>query len=226
MERRAAFKMAKRENVSISVIRRMPRYYRFLNDLLSAGITRISSMELSRRMGLTASQIRQDLNCFGDFGQQGYGYNVEQLRDNVGAILGLENKYPIILIGAGNIGRAIAANMDFCSLGFKLTGIFDVNPAVIGSEIAGLTVRQMDELDEYCTNNATKTAILTVPLQAAPQVVEKLVGLGVMSYWNFTHFDVARNFEGTVVENVHLSDSLMTLCYHIKHAEEIKAVNP
>ena len=198
----------------------MPRYYRFLNDLLSSGIMRISSMELSRRMGLTASQIRQDLNCFGDFGQQGYGYNVEQLRDNVGTILGIEKKYPVIIVGAGNIGRAVAVNMDFENLGFRLSGVFDVNPAIVGTNIAGLTVLPVEGLDEFCRRNKPKTAVITVPLQAAPQIVDRLVGLGIRSFWNYTHFDIARTYEGVVVENVHLADSLMTLCYHIKHADE------
>lgn len=212
--------MAKREYVSISVVRRLPRYYRFLNDLLKNGFSRISSRELSARMGLTASQIRQDLNCFGGFGQQGYGYNVEQLRDSIGSILGIDRKFPIVIVGVGNIGRALAVNMNFDAFGFQLCGIFDVSPAVVGKRIAGLEVLHIDEIERFCGVSSPKTAVLTIPTAAAPDIVRRLVGCGVRSFWNYTHYDVARSYKDVVVENVHLSDNLMTLCYRIKYADE------
>lgn len=199
----------------MSVIRRLPRYYRFLGLLEADGFSRISSTELSRRMGLTASQIRQDLNCFGGFGQQGYGYNVGQLRGAIGEILGLKRGNALILIGAGNIGRAIANNMHFSALGFHLAAVFDASPAVVGQTVAGLTVLHADELETYCRENTPQAAVLTLPTSAAPPVVEKLWQLGVTGFWNFTSYDILLNYPGAVVENVHLGDSLMTLCYKI-----------
>jgi redox-sensing transcriptional repressor len=210
--------MPKRENVSIAVIRRLPRYYRFLGQLLDSGFSRISSKELSLRMGLTASQIRQDLNCFGGFGQQGYGYNVEQLRDKIGSILGIDITFPCILIGAGNIGRAIAHNMDFVNLGYKLTAIFDINPDIVGQKIVNVPVLELNQLRDYCEQNRPGAAVLTMPTSAAPEIVDILMEQGVSGYWNFTHYDLTRKYPNVVVENVHLSDSLMTLCYRIKES--------
>lgn len=208
--------MPKRDNVSIAVIRRLPRYYRFLGLLLDSGFSRISSKELSQRMGLTASQIRQDLNCFGGFGQQGYGYNVEQLRDKIGFILGLDKKFPCILIGAGNIGRAIANNMDFINLGYELNAIFDINPSIVGQKIRNVPVLHLEQLKSYCEQHKPQAAVLTMPTSAAAEIVEILIKQGVNGYWNFTHFDLTREYPDVVVENVHLSDSLMTLSYRIK----------
>lgn len=208
--------LPKRENISLSVIRRLPRYHRFLGDLAHGGVTRISSKELSRRMGLTASQIRQDLNCFGGFGQQGYGYNVESLRRQIGVILGLENPCPAIIVGAGNIGRAIAMNFDFSEMGFSLEGIFDVNPAIVGTAVSGITVRDAAELDAFCARHAPRVAVLTVPRVAAYPTAELLISRGVVGFWNFSHYDFSVKYPGVVVENVHLSDSLMTLSYRVK----------
>ena len=209
--------MAKREYVSTSVIRRLPRYYRFLGDLIKNGFSRISSKELSQRMGLTASQIRQDLNCFGGFGQQGYGYNVETLHGEIGTILGTDLAHPAILVGAGNIGRAIAMNIGFESMGFRLAGIFDKNPEIIGTQIHGITVRDIDQIDSFCAEYSPEMAVLTVPREAALAVVDQLIKLNVTGFWNFTHQDLAVKYEGIVVENVHLGDSLMTLSYMIKN---------
>jgi AT-rich DNA-binding protein len=209
--------MSKHEHVSISVIRRLPRYYRFLGDLLKTGVNRISSRELSQRMGLTASQIRQDLNCFGGFGQQGYGYNTELLQREIGLIMGVENGNPAVLVGAGNIGRAIALNMDFRGMGFKLIGIFDVNREIIGTNIKGVPIMEVAELEPFCTRHTPRIAILTTPREVAPQLVERLVKLGVIGFWNFSHYDFSVKYPDVAVENVHLGDSLMTLSYLVKN---------
>lgn len=205
--------MRKKDKISMSVIKRLPRYYRFLSDLKAENATRISSKELSERMGFTASQIRQDLNCFGDFGQQGYGYNIEQLHREIGNILGLHDANRTIIIGAGNLGRAIASHMGFEKRGFNLIGIFDKNEAMSGQMVRGLPVRHINGLDEFCRENLPSVAVLCIPKTAAAGMVEQLVKLGVKGFWNFSHYDLTAKFPGTVVENVHLGDSLMTLCY-------------
>ncbi len=207
--------MAKNEHVSLSVIRRLPRYYRFLADLLRAGTTRISSRELSNRMGLTASQIRQDLNCFGGFGQQGYGYNVEQLHREIGNILGVNTGLGAILIGAGNLGRAIATHMSFETRGFNLIGVFDNSPSVIGQVIQGVQVKDVASLDEFCRMHEPTVAILCIPKNAAQELADHLIELGIKGFWNFSHYDISINSPDVVVENVHLGDSLMTLCYRV-----------
>lgn len=214
--------MSKHEHVSISVIRRLPRYYRFLGDLVKNGVTRISSRELSIRMGLTASQIRQDLNCFGGFGQQGYGYNTELLRSEIGLILGLDRKNPTILIGAGNIGRAIALNMDFENMGFSLDGIFDVSKDIVGSVINGTTVLDMSMLESFCEKVKPTVAILTVPHAVAPEIVDKLIKLGIKAFWNFSHYDFSVKYPDVTIENVHLGDSLMTFSFLVKEAKDGK----
>ncbi len=207
--------MPKHEGVSLSVIRRLPRYYRFLGDLLKKDVTRISSRELAQLMQLTASQIRQDLNCFGGFGQQGYGYNVEALYKEIGNILGLNKGTRMILIGAGNLGRTIAKHMNFESSGFELIGIFDKSPSVVGQQVNDLVVNDIAALDDFCTRNTPHAAILCIPKEAAYTTVERLISLGVNCFWNFSHYDISLDFEGVVAENVHLGDSLMTLCYQI-----------
>lgn len=206
----------------MSVIKRLPRYYRFLSDLKADKATRISSKELSERMGFTASQIRQDLNCFGDFGQQGYGYNIEQLHREIGNILGLHDANRTVIIGAGNLGRAIASHMGFEKRGFNLIGIFDKNEAMSGQLVRGLPVRHIDGLDEFCRENLPSVAVLCIPKNAAAGMVEQLVKLGVKGFWNFSHYDLTAKFPGTVVENVHLGDSLMTLCYGLHALRETK----
>ncbi len=212
--------MSKTNNVSNSVIKRLPRYYRFLGDLKSKGMNRISSKELSERMGLTASQIRQDLNCFGEFGQQGYGYNIELLQNEIGRILGLSNIKKAILIGAGHMGRALAMHFDMTTKGFSLIGIFDKKLSVCGQTIQNLPIHHIDRLDEFCRENRPDIAILCIPKSEATGVAEQLVNLGVKGFWNFTHYDLSVDFPNAVVENVHLSDSLMTLCFNISHCDE------
>lgn len=207
--------MPKYDGVSRSVIRRLPRYYRFLGELLHKDVTRISSRELAQLMRLTASQIRQDLNCFGGFGQQGYGYNVAALHKEIGNILGLNNATPIILVGAGNLGRTLARHMNFEYDGFQLVGIFDHNLEIVGQSVRGLAVRHVDELSAFCAQKQPRAAVLCIPREAARTMVELLVGCGINSFWNFSHYDINLAFEDVIVENVHLGDSLMTLCYHL-----------
>lgn len=201
--------------ISDSVIRRLPRYYRFLGELEKGGYIRISSRELSEKMGLTASQIRQDFNCFGEFGQQGYGYNVRDLRGEIGKILGLEKLTPMILIGAGNLGKAIAAHIDFSSKGFDLIGAFDANPDLFGMKTGGVSVQSIDELESFCAEKKPAAAILCVPMEAAEKMAERLIECGVKAFWNFTHFDLRTTHADISVENVHLGDSLTTLSYRL-----------
>ena len=201
--------------ISQAVIRRMPRYYRYLGELLESGVERISSGDLSKLMKVTASQIRQDLNNFGGFGQQGYGYNVQYLYDEIGKILGLTQTHNIIIIGAGNLGLAIANYMKFDKLGFKLVALFDVNPELIGQDIRGVKIRPVDELADFCKNNQVDIAALTMPKANADIIAHQVVELGIKAIWNFAHVDLDVASEGVVVENVHLSDSLMQLSYNI-----------
>lgn len=208
--------MDKREAISMSVIRRLPRYYRFLCDLLDSGIIRISSKELANRMGLTASQIRQDLNCFGGFGQQGYGYSVKNLKEQISSILGLDSKYKAILIGAGNLGKAVASHMCFNDRGFELIGIFDNNPSLIGTNINNLPVIDIKKLATFCSKYKPVMSILCVPKHVVDKLSGELYSLGIKNYWNFSHYDLSMKYDDVIVENVHLSDSLMTLCYRIK----------
>lgn len=204
-----------KSTISDSVIRRLPRYHRFLGELENGGYTRISSRELSEKMGLTASQIRQDFNCFGEFGQQGYGYNVRDLRGEIGKILGLEKLTPMILIGAGNLGKAIAAHIDFNSKGFSLIGAFDTNPDIIGAKIGELTVQSIDTLEDFCSGSKAAAAILCIPIDAAGKMADRLIECGVKAFWNFTHYDLRASHPGISVENVHLGDSLTTLSYRL-----------
>lgn len=205
--------IARREYVSAAVIRRLPRYYRFLGSLLARGVTRISSREIAEMMGLTASQIRQDLNCFGGFGQQGYGYNVEVLRAEIGRILGLDKGFRAILVGAGNMGKAIANYVDFANKGFNLIGIFDKDPAKIGTRVAGHTIRSTDEITEFCRDYKPDVAVLTIPIKATKTMLDTLVAAGVTGYWNFTHYDILYDYPHCAVESVFLEDSMMTLSY-------------
>ena len=207
--------MKENNQVSVPVIKRLPRYHRYLEELKNLGIVRISSKELSVRMGLTASQIRQDFNCFGGFGQQGYGYNIEQLYNEIGNILGINNRSKAILIGAGNLGHAIATHLNFKNKGFDLISIFDNNPEVVGTTVGGLTVLSSDDLEEFCKKEHPEIAILCIPAEYAAENADKLVSLGIKGFWNFTQYDLVRRYENIAVENVHLGDSLMTLCYQI-----------
>lgn len=207
--------MASKKNVSIAVIKRLPRYYRYLSDLLMMDITRISSKELSNRMGITASQIRQDLNCFGGFGQQGYGYNVELLYNEIANILGVNNKFQTIIIGAGNMGQALAHYGNFEKRGFKTIGLFDVDPKLIGKKINGLEIMDMANLEEFVKSNRVDIAMLTVPYEHTRETAERVARLGIKGLWNFSPMDLKLPYD-IVIENVHLSDSLMVLGYKIK----------
>ena len=201
--------------ISDSVIKRLPRYYRFLGELKTAGMTRISSRELSEKMGLTASQIRQDLNCFGGFGQQGYGYNIELLQSEIGHILGLDTPKTAILIGIGNLGRAVTMHINFESKGFRLIGLFDSKESLVRQVFKNLPIRSTITIDEFCKENLPDAAILCIPKNAAMVMADQLVGLGIKGFWNFSHYDLALKYPGVKVENVHFGDSLMTLSYRL-----------
>ena len=211
--------MGRNDGVSISVIKRLPRYYRFLGELKENGAVRISSKDLSEKMGFTASQIRQDLNCFGGFGQQGYGYNIESLYEEIGKILGVNNNRNAILIGAGNLGKAVALHMSFEARGFNLIGVFDRNQALTGQMLRGIPIRHIDGLFNFCRDNSPTVAVLCIPSSAAEVLAPQLVDLGIKGFWNFSHYDIAANYPNVAVENVHLSDSLMTLSYHVSNLE-------
>lgn len=200
-------------SISSSVIKRLPRYYRFLGDLKSSGMTRISSRELSERMGITASQIRQDLNCFGGFGQQGYGYNIELLQQEIAKILGLDMPKTAVLIGMGNMGKAVTLHMNFDNKGFRIIGLFDSKESLVGQMVKNLPIRSINDLDEFCRENRPEIAILCIPREAAKDIARQLINLGVKGFWNFSHYDLALEYNDIIVENVHLSDSLMTLSY-------------
>ena len=203
------------KEISQAVIRRMPRYYRYLGELLEDGVERISSNDLSKRMNVTASQIRQDLNNFGGFGQQGYGYNVKFLYEEIGKILGLNQKHNIIVIGAGNLGQALANYVKFEKLGFVITALFDVNPALEGVTVRGIKIHMLDELEDYCKDHVVDIAALTMPKEKADAIANRLVNLGIQAIWNFAHVDLDLIDKDVVVENVHLSDSLMQLSFNI-----------
>ena len=200
--------------ISRAVISRLPRYYRYLGDLLEAGVERISSSDLSKKMKVTASQIRQDLNNFGGFGQQGYGYNVKYLYTEIGKILGLDRCHNFIIIGAGNLGQALANYASFERSGFILKSLFDVNPRLEGVTIRGIPVRMVDELEDFLKNNDIEIAALTLPKSKAIEVADILVDNGVKGIWNFAHTDLSLP-KDVVVENVHLSDTLMKLSYNL-----------
>ena len=207
------------KNISTAVIKRLPRYYRYLSELMEKNIVRISSKELSERMNVTASQIRQDFNNFGGFGQQGYGYNVEYLHNEIGKILGLERTHNVIIIGAGNVGRALANYSDFEKKGFIFTAIFDVNPALEGVQVGRCIVQSTDILERYVKENDVEIAALTLPKENAPDMAADLVSWGVKAIWNFAPTDLKIPAD-VLVENVHLTESLMRLSYRIKEADE------
>ena len=206
-------------NISQAVIRRLPRYYRYLGDLLENEVERISSNDLSKRMNVTASQIRQDLNNFGGFGQQGYGYNVKYLHTEIGKILGLDNTHNYVIVGAGNLGQALANYVSFEKRGFVVKGLFDVNPRLEGMAIRGIPIRRMDELKNFIKNNNIEIAVLTIPKEKAIEVADMLADTEIKGIWNFAHTDLKLP-KHIIVENVHLSDSLMSLSYRIGHQGE------
>lgn len=209
--------MSKSINISNSVIRRLPRYYRFLGELEDQQISKISSRELSERMHLTASQIRQDLNCFGGFGQQGYGYNVSELRKEIGRILGVDKHRKTILIGAGNLGPALAVHINFEKSGCSLIGIFDSNKKIVGNPLGKLTITDIDDLEKFCRENKPEVAVLCIPKSVTKEIVDRLTELGVRSFWNFSHYDINVEHKNIIVENVHLGDSLLTLSYGVNN---------
>jgi redox-sensing transcriptional repressor len=207
----------KKDNISDAVIRRLPRYYRHLTDLQNHGIIRISSHSLGQELGITASQIRQDFSCFGEFGQQGYGYNVEELRSEIGHILGVDNHHHIILVGVGNLGHALLKNFAFTQNGFTVGAAFDVNPAIIGTEINGTPVLSMDALEDYVLNHRVDVVVLTVPQSVAQSTAVRLIDLGVQGFWNFTNVELVSNQPDVKFENIHFADSLLTLSYRISN---------
>jgi redox-sensing transcriptional repressor len=202
------------KGISQAVIRRMPRYYRYLGDLLDAGVERISSNDLSNQMNVTASQIRQDLNNFGGFGQQGYGYNVKYLYEEIGKILGLDTTHYVIVIGAGHLGQALANYVKFEKLGFVITALFDVAPELIGQNVRGIPILSIDDMSGYIREHPVDIATLTMPKLEAEPIANELVELGVHAIWNFAHVDLVLDNPDVIVENVHLSDSLMQLSYN------------
>jgi len=202
------------KEISQAVVGRLPRYFRYLGELKDEGVERISSQELSELMKVTASQIRQDFNNFGGFGQQGYGYNVEFLYKEIGKILGLDITHNFIIIGAGNLGRALGNYMNFERRGFIFKGMFDQNPELIGTDVRGVRVMPMEEMEQFVRENEIDIAVLTIPKTSAVDVADRLVQNGIKAIWNFAHVDLNVP-EGIQVENVHLSDSLMKLSYNI-----------
>ncbi len=206
----------RKDKISSAVIRRLPRYYRHLDDLLRAGTVRISSSSLARSMGLTASQIRQDLSCFGGFGQQGYGYNVERLRSEVADILGMNRNHTVAILGAGNLGRALMENFPFKSNGFRLVAAFDVDPELVGAQISGTPVYHVDELERRLRDEPVSVCVLTVPAGVAEPTALRLARCGVTGIWNFTNVELPQQDMPSVqIEDVHFADSLLTLSYMI-----------
>ncbi len=211
--------MKRNSKVSTAVIRRLPRYYRQLSELQESGTVRISSSALGRSMGLTASQIRQDLFCFGEFGQQGYGYKVDSLREEIGEILGISRGHTAIILGVGNLGRAIMENFRFIRNGFQLLAAFDVSERIVGTEVMGVPVYHADTLEEFLAAHPVHVAVLTVPISAAQAMGDRLIEAGVPGIWNFTNYEIACDPARTVVESVHFSDSLLALSYMITQRE-------
>ncbi len=210
--------MDRKKNISMAVIKRLPKYYRYLRELEKNDVDRISSKELSEKIGFTASQIRQDLNCFGDFGQQGYGYNVKELLYQISLILGLNKEYNTVIIGAGNIGQAIANYTKFTKMAFNLKGIFDINVKLIGLKIRDVEVQDIDELEGFLRENKVHIAIICVPKNRAQSVCDIVIKNEVKAIWNFAPIDL-KVPEDIIVENVHLSESLMTLSYLLNERE-------
>ena len=205
----------RKQKVSSAVIRRLPRYYRHLTDLHLTGVERISSSALGRSMGLTASQIRQDLSCFGEFGQQGYGYNVEKLRGEISDILGMNRGHTAVILGAGNLGRALMENFHFERSGVALATAFDVAPEIVGQVRSGVPVYHVDKLEDYLAQNPASIGVLTVPRSVANATASRLVRAGVRGIWNFTNSELTVDAPGVVIEDVHFADSLLALSYMI-----------
>ena len=205
----------KKQKVSDAVIHRLPRYYRYLDDLYNKGVVRISSNSLGSKMDITASQIRQDLSCFGEFGQQGYGYNVAELRSEIGHILGIDKGHRLIIIGVGHLGHALLQNFDFQKVGFQVDTAFDVSPDLIGTSIHTVTIRSMDELEQYIADYRPDVAVLTVPQHVAQPMASRLIDLGIKGFWNFTNVELSTDKPDVFFEDVHFVDTLLTLSYRI-----------
>ncbi|WP_308541485.1 redox-sensing transcriptional repressor Rex [uncultured Oscillibacter sp.] len=205
----------KKENISDAVIRRLPRYYRQLTDLCARGVVRISSHSLGQEMNITASQIRQDFSCFGEFGQQGYGYNVEELRAEIGHILGVDNDHHLIMIGVGNLGHALLQNFRFSQTGFSVDAAFDISPTVVGTTVNGVPIYAMADLDSYIREHSVDVVVLTVPQSVAQETADRIIRLGVRGFWNFTNVELVSSDSDVKFENIHFADSLLTLSYRI-----------
>ncbi len=205
----------KKENISDAVIRRLPRYYRQLTDLCNRGVVRISSHSLGQEMNITASQIRQDFSCFGEFGQQGYGYNVEELRAEIGHILGVDNNHHLVMIGVGNLGHALLQNFPFSHTGFTVDAAFDVSPTVIGTSVNGVPIYSMNDLDSFIREHSVDVVVLTIPQSVAQDTANRLIDLGVRGFWNFTNVELTSPSPDVKFENIHFADSLLTLSYRI-----------
>ena len=213
--------MERKQEVSKAVVQRLPRYYRNICELKAEGVQRISSRALAERMGLTASQIRQDFNCFGGFGQQGIGYKVDVLRAEIGNLLfGDGEKLPTILVGAGRLGSAVSSFISRDANGYKLLGVFDVNPDLIGKEMCGVPILPLSDLDKFCAEHHPEVAVLCVPRQSAMDLAGELVNQGIKGFWNFSHYDLSVEYPDVTVENVHLGDSLMSLGYRLRNQEK------
>ena len=205
----------KKENISDAVIRRLPRYYRQLTDLCNRGVVRISSHSLGQEMNITASQIRQDFSCFGEFGQQGYGYNVEELRAEIGHILGVDNNHHLVMIGVGNLGHALLQNFPFSHTGFTVDAAFDVSPTVIGTSVNGVPIYSMNDLVSFIREHSVDVVVLTIPQSVAQDTANRLIDLGVRGFWNFTNVELSSPSPDVKFENIHFADSLLTLSYRI-----------
>ena len=205
----------KKENISDAVVRRLPRYYRQLTDLCARGVVRISSHSLGQEMNITASQIRQDFSCFGEFGQQGYGYNVEELRSEIGHILGVDNDHHLIMIGVGNLGHALLQNFRFSQTGFTVDAAFDIAPSVVGTTVNGVPIYSMNDLDSYIREHSVDVVVLTIPQSVAQDTADHIIELGVRGFWNFTNVELTSSDPDVKFENIHFADSLLTLSYRI-----------
>lgn len=205
----------KKENISDAVIHRLPRYYRRLTDLCNGGVIRISSHSLGQEMNITASQIRQDFSCFGEFGQQGYGYNVEDLHSEIGHILGVDRNHHLIMVGVGNLGHALLQNFNFLQAGFTVDAAFDVNPKIINTVVNDIHVYSMDDLDNFLKLHPIDVVVLTIPQSVAQDTANRLIGLGIRGFWNFTNLELTTSNPDVQFENIHFADSLLTLSYRI-----------
>lgn len=208
----------KKENISDAVIRRLPRYYRQLTGLYARGVVRISSHSLGQEMNITASQIRQDFSCFGEFGQQGYGYNVEELRSEIGHILGIDNNHHLIMIGVGNLGHALLQNFPFSQTGFTVDAAFDISTTVAGSAVNSVQIYPMSDLETFVRSHHVDVVVLTIPQSIAQEVANQLIALGIRGFWNFTNIELSSANSDVKFENIHFADSLLTLSYRIANS--------